>query len=39
MEYDEVVRNMGEYKIILDYFNQDNKRTMDILNFIEENMK
>lgn len=36
MEYNEIVKNMSEYKIILDYFNQDNKRTIELLNKIEE---
>ena len=36
MEYDEIVENMSEYKIVLDYINKDNKRTIELLNKLEE---
>lgn len=39
IELNEVVKNMQEYKTILDYFNQDNKRTIELLNYIDENIK
>ena len=39
MELNEVVTNMQEYKIILDYFNQDNKRIIKLLKYIEKNIK
>lgn len=36
IELNEIVTNMQEYKIILDYFNQDNnKRTIELLKYIE----
>ena len=39
MELNEIVTNMQEYKIILDYFNQDNKRIIKLLKYIEKNIK
>lgn len=35
IELNKNVKNIAEYKIILDYFNQDNKRTIELLNYIE----
>lgn len=36
MEFEEFVNNMDEYKIFLDYYNQDNSRLIEILNLIED---
>ena len=34
MEHDEIVKNMGEYQIILDYFNQDTERIIELLTLL-----
>ena len=34
MEYNEIANNMGEYQIILNYFNQDTERVMELLTLL-----
>lgn len=39
IELNDVVKYISEYKIILDYFDQNNQRTIELLDYIEEYIK